>query len=301
MKAAFAENGLVALREVEKLHANATHALVTVKAAALNRADLLQIAGHYPPPPGESEILGMECAGIDEAGRRVCALVGSGALAEETLIERRMLMPIPDKMSFADAAAVPEAWITAHLNLFVEGQLEEGERVLIHAAASGVGTAAIQLAKRAGATVIATSRTPDKLARCLALGADEAVSDTVDLAPVDLILDALGAGMLEKNIALLKPLGRLVCIGMMQGTVGELDLRLLLSRRLRVIGSVLRSRTKDEKAIIVSRFCAEVWPGLASGELKPVIDSTFPFTDLEKAYAHLGDNKTVGKVVIAFG
>jgi putative PIG3 family NAD(P)H quinone oxidoreductase len=273
-------------------------ARIRVHASGLNRADLLQAAGLYPPPPGESDVLGMECAGEDESGRRVCALLGSGGLAEEVAVDPRLLLEIPGHLSFAQAAAIPEVWLTAFLNLFIEGGLAPGERLLIHAGASGVGTAAIQLARRAGAYVIATSRSPDKLERCRALGAHEAMRDEDVHEPVDMILDVLGGGALARNLQRLRRGGRLVCIALMQGTAGELDMRRLLSHHLHLVGSTLRSRSNDDKAALTARFRREIMPAFARSELVPIIDSSFPFKQLSEAMAHLASNATFGKVVV---
>lgn len=297
MKAAFGDGeGHAQWRDVAS--PNGAGARVRVRAAGLNRADLLQVAGKYPPPPGESDILGMECAGEGANGQRVCMLLGSGALADEVVVDERLLLELPARFSFAQGAAIPEVWLTAFLNLFVEGGLAPGERVLIHAGASGVGTAAIQLARRAGAHVIATSRTANKLAKCVALGAHEAVHADQVKEPVDVILDVLGGGALSANLSLLKRGGRLVCIALMQGRTGELDLGRVMTQRLHLQGSTLRSRSLDEKVSLTARFRREVMPAFASGELVPVIDSTFSSGTLNEALAHLASNGTFGKVVI---
>ncbi len=307
-----ANGGPEVLEIVERPEPVATpgQALVDIRASALNRADLLQAAGVYPPPPGESDIFGLEAAGIErETGRHVCCLLGSGGLAEVVAIDRRLLMPVPRGMSFAHAAAIPEVWLTAYLNLFLEARLEAGEWALIHAAASGVGTAALQLCRRAGAKAIATSRTEAKLTRCQALGAERAlVSSGNDFAArvleltkqrgVDVILDVLGGGALAENLAALAIGGRLVSIALMHGTHAELDMARLLRKRQRIIGSTLRARSVDEKARITARFSAEALPGFDAGELAPVIDRSFAMTEVRQAAERLASNATIGKVTL---
>ncbi len=309
MRAVFAEAPggpeVLVLREVDDPTPGPGQTLVQVKAAGLNRADLMQMAGKYPPPPGESNILGLEAAGIDlQTGKRVCCLLGSGGLAEKVAVDKRLLLELPDALDFPSAAAIPEVWLTAFLNVFIEGQLAKHERLLVHAAASGVGTAAVQLGRRHGARVIATTRSAAKLDRITALGAHRVIDSSQGFAldePVDVILDVLGGGpALMQNLNALAVCGRLVMIAMMQGAKAEIDLRVLLGKRLRIIGSTLRSRSVDEKARIVERFKEEVWPGFSSGELKPVIDATFPMTRAKDAAARLASNETVGKVVVTW-
>ena len=296
MRAAFAESGIAVWRETVPPIADGVR--VRIAACGLNRADLLQIAGMYPPPPGESDILGMECAGETDDGRRVCLLLGSGGLADEVIADSRLFLELPPRMTFAEGAAIPEVWLTAFLNLFHEGGLAPGERVLIHAGGSGVGTAAIQLARRAGAYVVATSRSVDKLAKCLALGAHEAKHADDVHEPVDVILDTLGGGALARNVSLLARGGRLVSIALMQGRGGELDLAALLTRRLHLVGSTLRSRSGDDKAALTARFRRDVWPAFARAELRAVVDQVFAADKLAEAYAHLAANGTFGKVVV---
>lgn len=283
--------------------------VVRVRATAVNRADLLQAAGKYPPPPGASPILGLEAAGTTEKGERVLCLLPGGGYAEKVAVDWRMLMPIPDGMSFTDAASLPEAWLTAFLNLFLEAGLKRGERVLVHAAASGVGTAAIQLARRAGARVIGTARQAKKCAAIRAMGANLAVDSSA--APfvtvieqwfgkesVDVVLDPLGASVLPDNIAAMAKGGRLVLIATMGGGIAEIDLRKLLTKRLRIIGSTLRSRPLEEKIALTRRFEAEVLPGFSDGSLKPVVDSIFPLEHAAEAHRLMAANENVGKIVL---
>ena len=284
--------------------------LVRVRATAINRADLLQATGKYPPPPGESELLGLEAAGVVEGtGERVFFLLPGGGYAEKVAVPRSMLMPIPDRLSFEEAAAVPEAWFTAYLNLFREGAIAAGEVVLLHAAGSGVGTAAIQLAKRAGARVAATVRSAAKAGALEALGADlvvdttardfaEAVEERFGKASVGLVLDPVGGATLAGNVRLLARGGRLVLIATMGGGSAELDLRAVLTKRLRIVGSTLRARPLAEKADLTSAFVRDVLPGFADGRFRPLVDSVFPLDRAADAHRRMASNENVGKIVL---
>ncbi len=305
--------------EVEDPVMGAGEVLVRVGASAVNRADLLQARGGYAPPPGAPEILGLEMAGDVLAvgsgvagwqpGDRVCALLPGGGYAERAVVPQGMLLRLPDGWTYAQGAAVPEAWYTAFVNLFLEGDLQAGERVLIHAGASGVGTAAIQLARAAGAEVYATAGTAEKAQRCRALGAVLAIPykehDFLDVMQratdgegVDLILDPVGAAYLPRNLALLRSKGRLVSIGLLSGGGAALDMGLLLGKRLRLIGSTLRSRPLAEKIAITEQFRARFWPMLAAGELSPIIDCTFPMPQAQAAHAYVRQNRNTGKVIL---
>jgi putative PIG3 family NAD(P)H quinone oxidoreductase len=287
--------------------------LVHVRATAVNRADLLQAAGKYPPPPGESEILGLEGSGlVDGTGERVFFLLPGGGYAERVAVPRAMLMRIPAGLSFETAAAIPEAWLTAYLNLFREGALAAGEVVLLHAAASGVGTAAIQLAKDAGASVVATVRSAAKAAALEELGADLVVDSTErDVAvaveerygknAVGLVLDPVGGATLAGNVRVLARRGRLVLIATMGGGSAELDLRALLTKRLRIVGSTLRARSLAEKADLTAAFVRDVLPGLAEGRLRPIVDSVFPLERAADAHRRMAANANVGKIVLTVG
>lgn len=296
--------------------------LVEVQAAAVNRADLWQARGQYPPPPGASDILGLEMAGVVRevgaavqmfnTGDRVCALLPGGGYAELAAVPAGMLLQLPDDWTFVQGAAVPEVWYTAFINLFDEGQLKPGESALIHAGASGVGTAAIQLAADVGARVFATAGSAAKLARCRELGAEVAVNyKDQDFAAeilaatggegVDVILDCVGGGYLARNVALLKRFGRLVNIANLGGSTGELDMGRVLGRRLRIIGSTLRGRPVAEKIAITRRFEAEVWPKLLDGRLRPIIDRVFPITEAEAAHRYVAENRNIGKVILEVG
>ena len=293
--------------------------VVDVHATAVNRADLLQRRGFYPPPPGESDVLGLEAAGVVasvganvtrvKVGERVCCLLAGGGYAERIVVNEAMALPIPAGLDFVQAAAIPEAFYTAFANIVQEASLAAGERVLIHAGASGVGTAAIQLVKARGAVAYVTAGSDDKLARCKALGADaginykterfgERVAALTDSKGVDVILDCIGGSYLEANVASLGPQGRLVIIGLMGGAKADINLGLLVSRRLRVIGSVLRTRSLAEKVAITDAFRAEVLPLFASGELKPIVDKVYPIADAAAAHDYVAANRNFGKVVL---
>ncbi len=294
--------------------------LVDVKATALNRADLLQRRGVYPPPKGESEILGLECAGVVGAigpgvsavkpGDRVMALLAGGGYAEKVVIHERMAIPIPDRLSFVQAAAVPEAFLTAREALFTLGQLQPGGHVLVHAAAGGVGSAAVQLAREHGARVIATAGDAAKLARVAELGAHTLVNykseDFVEAskratagAGVDVILDFIGGAYWDKHAACLAVGGRCVVIGLLGGTTAEVNLGLLLMKRHQILGLVMRSRPLSDKIAISARFIRESLPLLAEGRLVPVIDQTFPLAEAAAAHERMEQNLNVGKIVLS--
>ncbi|GGY08336.1 oxidoreductase [Litchfieldella qijiaojingensis] len=285
--------------------------------AGMNRADIMQRAGHYPPPPGASEILGLEVSGtITEvgpkverwrAGDRVCALLAGGGYAEEVVVPSQQVLPLPEGVGLRDAAALPEVFATAWLNLFMEGALKPGERVLLHAGASGVGTAAIQLCKSFGHPCFVTVGSDDKLGACLRLGAEAGwnrhqgsfVEAVRKWGNVDLILDPVGASYLADNQQVLNADGRLVLIGLMGGRSAELDLGRLLMKRQRLIGSTLRARPPQAKGMILDALHTHVWPRLASGEIRPMIDRTWPIDQADKAMDHLMSDVTIGKVLLA--
>ncbi len=293
--------------------------VVDVHATAVNRADLLQRRGFYPPPPGESDILGLEAAGVVASvgaqvtrvnvGDRVCCLLAGGGYAERVVVHEAMALPIPDGLDFVQAAAIPEAFYTAFVNIVQEASLSKGERVLIHAGASGVGTAAIQLVKARGAVAYVTAGSDDKLARCTELGADaainyktesfaERIAALTEKKGVDVILDCVGGSYLESNVASLRSQGRLVIIGLMGGTKADINLGLLVSRRLRVVGSVLRTRTLAEKVAITDAFRADVLPLFVDARLEPVVDATYPIAEAAAAHDYVAANKNFGKVVL---
>jgi putative PIG3 family NAD(P)H quinone oxidoreductase len=293
--------------------------LVRVRATALNRADTMQRAGHYPPPPGESDVPGLELAGEVEAvgravktlapGDRVFGLVGSGGYAEKAVIDARMAMPIPAGWSFAQAAAVPEVFFTAQETLFTLGGLQEGESVLIHAAASGVGTAGIQMARETGARIFVTAGSSEKIRRCIELGATAGcnykerdfadwVKEVTGGQGVDLIEDFIGAAYWEQNLRCLKTGGRLVLVGLMGGAKVEANLGLLMMKRLQVFGSVLRSRPLADKVAITQRFRTRWLPPLAAGRIEPIIDRVFPLAQAGEAHHYMEENRNFGKIIL---
>ena len=293
--------------------------LVDVYATALNRADLFQRAGKYPPPPGASEILGLEIAGeistlgTDvigyQVGERVCALLSGGGYAERAVVPVEMLMPVPEGLDFEQAAAVPECFLTVFVNFYMEAELQAGEIVLTHGGASGVGTAAIQLARASGNSIFVTAGSAEKVARCEELGADlainyrehdfvESVLAHTDGAGVDVILDIVGGDYLHRNLKLLKPKGRLVLISTLGGARTEIDLRVLMGRRARIIGSVLRSRALAEKIEIKQLFMQRFWRMFLEGQLFPVIDSVVPIEQADAAQQRMAENRNIGKIVL---
>lgn len=292
--------------------------LIRVRATALNRADLLQIRGMYPPPPGESPIPGLECAGEIESvgsgvegfepGQRVMALLAGGGHAQKVAAPAGQVMPIPGDMSFEDAAGLPEVAITAWTNLVFEGGLEDGETVLIVAAASGVGTFAVQLARELGARVIVAGRKLHRLKPLEELGADACVElgeglvrDTRaanDGRGVDLIVDLAGGADLGRRMDALADRGRCVLVGVLAGTRSELDLADVLRRRLRLVGSVLRARSRRAKAQLVADFLDFAAPRLDDGRLRPVVDRVLPFEEIADAYRQLREGGVWGKIVL---
>lgn len=287
--------------------------LIRVRAAGVNRPDIVQRLGFYPAPPGAPETLGLEVAGevVTAAGRwkagdRVCALLGGGGYAEYAVVDARHALPIPEGMSFEAAAGLPETVCTVYANVFEHGALKAGETLLLHGATSGIGTTAIQMAKAAGATVIATGRGADKKAQALALGADIAVdSSTEDFEAVarahggvDVVLDMVGAAYFEKNLNALNIGGRIVYIASLGGGTIEVPIMKIMMKRATITGSTLRPRSADEKARITAEVERVVWPWVASGKVKAVVDATFPLAEAAKAHAHLEAGAHVGKVLL---
>lgn len=293
---------------------------IRVHASGLNRADLVQRRGHYPPPPGESEILGLEVAGeIAEVGAeargwkigdRAMALLAGGGYAQEAVVDAALAMPIPRAFSFEQAAAIPEVFLTAHHNLFTMAGVQVGETALIHAGASGVGTAGIQLLKVFGAQAIVTAGGAEKCAACRALGAIAIDYKSEDFAEsvkretggrgVNVILDPVGASHFEKNTACLSLGARWVFIGTMGGTKAELDLRALMGKRARLIGSTLRALPLAEKRAVVERFRTQFLAKFDSGELKPIVDQVFPAREVRAAHEHMEANRNVGKIILTW-
>ena len=315
--------GRLEVREVRRPEARADRVRVRVRAAGLNRADLLQKRGRYPAPAGApADIPGLEFAGEVERvgeevrawkpGQRVFGITAGGAQAGYVVVPENHLAEVPDGLDFAEAAAVPEVFITAHDALFTQARLQTGETALVHAAGSGVGTAAVQLARAAGAgAVYGTARTAGKLERARAFGLDEGVA--VGDEPrafaeavrawtkgrgADVILDLVGASYLEANLDALAPRGRLMLVGTLGGATAALDFRKVMGKRLSVRGTVLRARSDEEKARAVRLFAAHVCPLLARGLVRPVVDSSFALEQAGAAYRRLESNETFGKVVL---
>ncbi|QLF91717.1 NAD(P)H-quinone oxidoreductase [Pseudomonas sp. ABC1] len=286
---------------------------IRVAAAGLNRADLLQRAGLYPPPAGVTAVLGLECSGVIsevgagsawKIGDRVCALLAGGGMAEEVVVDARHVLPVPEGLSLVEAAAVPEVYTTAWLNLYQLGGLRPREKVLLHAGASGVGSAAIQLCRAFDNPCWVSVGSAQRLAYCESLGAQggvlrgEGLDALRDFAPFDVILDPVGAKYAAQNLQLLRQDGRLVIIGLMGGRKAELDLALLLGKRIQVIGSTLRSRDDDFKAQLLAGMQEKLWPLFADGRLSPRLEFSFPIEDVEAAFATLESNTVAGKVAL---
>lgn len=288
--------------------------LMEVHAAALNRADLMQRAGDYPPPPGWPEWMGLEAAGVVleapaqgrwKPGDRVCALLGGGGYAERVAVPEGMVLPIPDGLSMVEAAALPEAFATSYLNLCIEGGMKAGETVLIQAGASGLGMAAIQLVKTFGGKVMTTVSTEEKAAFVRGLGADIVVNRTTqDLAavmeenPVDVAMDCISGPALGKCVEKMAIGGRWIVIATLGGAMTEINMGTFFRRGIKLIGSTLRSRSSEMKAAILGGMEKTLWPALASGKIKTVIHQTLPIVQAEEAHAILERRENIGKVVL---
>jgi NADPH2:quinone reductase len=300
----------------------ADRVLVRVRAAALNRADILQRLGHYPAPPGfPRDIPGLEFAGEVEAigtevslwkpGQRVFGIIGGGAQAEFVVVPENHLAEIPSNLDWVSAAAVPEAFITAHDALFTQAELKIGETVLVHAAGSGVGTAAIQLGRAAGANIFGTSRTADKLEQAKPYGLNESLvikTDPVVLIDavhewtggrgVSVILDLVGAVYLEANLGALASRGRMMLVGTTSGSKATLDFAKVMSKRAKIVGTILRARSAEEKAKATRLFAAHVVPLLANGQVRPVIDSVYKLGQVREAHNRMESNDSFGKIIL---
>ena len=308
----------LSLREVPDPVPGPEEVLVAITGAALNRADLLQRMGLYPGPPGEHEIPGMEYAGrVAALGERVTAwsegdevmgIVGGGAYAELVCAHERQVLPVPPELGLADAAAVPEAFLTAYDALVVQGGLTSGRTALVHAGASGVGTAAIQLARSIGARIVVTAST-GKVEACRALGADlvvdytredfvEAVEAFTGGDGVDVVLDVIGGDYVDRNLRCARVTGRVIQVGLMGSGVAEVSVGLLLQKRLQLIGTLLRPRPLEEKIAATQRFRAEVLPRFTDRSLRPVIDSRYALADVAEAHRRMEANENVGKLLL---
>ena len=297
------------------------HKEVLIKnyATAVNRADLSQRQGGYPPPPGASHILGLECAGVIadvglratqfKPGDRVCALLAGGGYAERVVVPEAQVLPIPKNLSFVQAAAIPEVYATAYLNIFIEGAAQKHERVLIHAGASGVGTAAIHMCSAFGNPCWITASGESKIDYCRNIGADggtdrmygDFVKDVLAWSleeGANVILDPVGATYLQQNLQALALEGRLVIIGMMGGSNADLAIGRIMMRRQRIIGSTLRARSVEAKGNVMAALYERVWPLFEQGRVKPDIDRVFDIKNAEEAHAVIAGNQTIGKVVL---
>lgn len=289
--------------------------VVAVRAAGLNRADLLQRMGHYPPPPGASEIIGMECSGTVVAlgegvgrwsvGDEVCALLAGGGYAERVVVPEGQVMVVPDGVDLVSAAALPEVACTVWSNVFMVGGLRPGETLLVHGGAGGIGTFAIQLAHAAGARVIATAGSAEKRELCMSLGADVAldyhddwVASVTDGGGADLVLDNMGAKYLMPNISVLREEGRLVVIGFQGGTKGELDLNALMRKRAAVISTNLRGRPVEGKTAICASVVEHVWPRVTAGDVKPIVGATLPLDQAAEAHRLMESGSHTGKILL---
>jgi putative PIG3 family NAD(P)H quinone oxidoreductase len=295
---------------------------IRVAAAGVNRADILQRRGFYPPPAGASGILGLECAGevIEVAddvsgwrvGERAMALLAGGGYAEEVVVSAGSAMRVPECLSIEEAGALPEVFLTVFLNVFQLGGLQQGGSVLVHGGGSGIGTATIQLVEAAGGTCIVTAGSDEKCQRCLDLGADVAVNyrsgdftaaarEATGGRGVDVVLDYIGGSYLEQNLRALAVGGRMVVIGVMGGAKAELPLAMLLTNRLQILGSTLRARPEDEKAAIVSGLLERFGESFESGEIRPIVHQVLPLADAPEAHRIMQANQHFGKIVLNVG
>lgn len=313
MKALQGVEGNVEWRERPAPTCDVGQVRIRVAAAGLNRADLLQRAGLYPPPPGVSDALGLECAGVIsevgagaswKVGDRVCALLAGGGMADEVVVDARHVLPVPEGLSLAEAAVLPEVYATAWLNLFKLGALKPGEKVLIHAGASGVGSAGIQLCKAFGNPCWVSVGSTERLAYCESLGAQGGVVRTQDMeslrdfAPFDVILDPVGARYAALDLDIVARDGRWVVIGLMGGREATLDLAKLLGKRVQLIGSTLRNRDDLFKGELIGELCLNVWPLFAEGRLQPRLERSFAAKDVEEAFESLASNQVAGKLAL---
>lgn len=316
----FGDPSVIKMKEVAAPRLGAHQIRIRVRASGLNRADLVQRRGLYPPPPGESEIPGMEVSGeVDEVssdvtqfrkGDRVMALIAGGGYAEQVCVDAGLVLPLPDRYSFVEGAATMEVFLTAHHNVFYLGGARKADAVLIHAGASGVGTAAIQMQREAGMRTYVTVGSAEKKAACEKLGAVgidykkenfAQVLAAKEAKGINVILDPVGAGYLESNLKVLGLNGRMVLIGLMSGSETKLDMRSVLNKRLRIIGSTLRGLPLVEKIAIVARFKSEFYETLAAGKIHPIVDTTFPAESAGAAQTRMEANLNIGKIVLDWG
>ncbi|MBP2706317.1 NAD(P)H-quinone oxidoreductase [Microbispora sp. RL4-1S] len=305
---------VLAWREVPDPRPGRGEVVIDVTASAVNRADVLQRQGNYPPPPGASEIPGLECAGVISeigenvegfsVGDRVCALLAGGGYAERVAVPWQQVMPAPEGISLAEAAGLPEVACTVWSNVFMAARLRKGETLLVHGGASGIGTLAIQLAKAFGSHVLVTAGTAEKVRRCLDLGADEGVNyREEDFAErfrgrADVILDIIGAKYLEGNLAALTTGGRLVVIGLQGGASATLNLGVLLTKRASIFAAGLRGRPVDEKGAICRGVVDNIWPLVGAGAIRPVVHAEVPMRDAAEGHRLMEQGEHIGKILL---
>lgn len=302
--------------EVEKPKPATNEVRIKVVAAGVNRADILQRKGMYPPPEGAPDIMGLEVSGYIDAvgekvekwavGQEVCALLPAGGYAEFALAHQGCVLPVPKGIDLENAALLPETVMTVWANVFDIGALKSDETLLVQGGASGIGTTAIQMAKAVGAKVIVTAGSDEKCSKCLTLGADAAINykthdfeaEIKKLGGADVVLDMVGGDYLPKHINILKPYGRLVHIAVQGGLKGQVNILKLMTKRLNVTGSTLRGRNDIEKSEIATEVVKNIWPLVESGKVKPVVDSVFALEDAEKAHQHLLSGEHFGKILL---
>ena len=319
MKAIRVEGDKLVWGTVERPALGVGQVRIAVHASAVNRADLVQRSGGYPPPPGASPILGLECSGVVletgdnvmrvKAGDSVCALLAGGGYAEEVVVPAGQVLKMPDNLSFVEAAALPEVFATAYLNLYMEGGLQTGERVLIHAGASGVGTSAIQLCRSTHNPCFITASGRRKIDACIALGADgghdraggsfvDAVQAWCGKAGVQVVLDPVAASYFGDNLKVMSMDSRLLLIGMMGGAAVDANLGTILMKRIKIIGSTLRARSIAYKSSVMDGLQRDVWPRIEDGSIKAIVDAVIPMEDAGRAHDLVAGNETIGKVVL---
>ena len=316
MKAIDIKEGEIALVELPIPEPKQGEVLIKIKASAINRADLAQKNGLYPPPPGASLIMGLECSGIIEAvgegvktrlvGEEVCALLAGGGYAEYVTCPEQQVTSVPKGLDWIESASIPEVYATCWLNLFIEGNLTAGNKVLFHAGASGIGTAGIQLCNNFGCESFISAGTKEKIEFCMNLGASGgSIRETVfeeiqEWSPkgVDIILDPVGANYLEGNLKVLGLEGKLIIIGLMSGMQTDINLGHLMMKRQRIIGSTIRARSVELKGKVMKDLETKVWPLFSDGSIKPIIHEVFELQDVEKAHSVMERNENIGKVVL---
>ena len=320
MKAILINNGKMTWAEAPKPNFKNSEVLIKVKATAINRADLAQKAGLYPPPPGASEILGLECSGIIEkvgknvknrrVGEQVTALLAGGGYAEYVSCPEEQVLPIPKNLTLIESAAIPEVFATCWLNLFMEGNLKKNQKVLFHAGASGIGTAGIQLCKEFGCHSYITAGNKEKIDFCIKLGSENGIvrsensyDSFENYCPdgFDIILDPVGGNYFEENINNLAVDGRLIIIGILGGVEGKLNIAHLLMKRQKIIGSTIRSRSTKIKGDVMKELFKKVWPLFERNKIKPIIYKSINITDVEKAHKIMSVNDNIGKIILEVG